>query len=461
MSLQSNQDSVYINQAKNFAIVDIETTGTHASAHTITEIAILLHNGREVIDSFQSLVNPESYISPYVSRLTGITNEMLAEAPRFHEIAKKVWMLTEGAVFVAHSVNFDYSFIREEYKSLGADFRRSKLCTVRLSRNIFPGHTSYSLGNICAALGIPVKDRHRAMGDATATVKLFEYCLQNDKYDYIPKSLKKNSREALLPPNLPASTFNKLPEKTGVYYFHDNKGKIIYVGKAINIKKRILSHFSGTSASKLSFLSAIADITFTVCGTELIALLLESSEIKRLYPIYNQAQKSDRNNYILTHYLDQKGIRHLIFARNSKRLEPLMHFRSFDAAREFLHQLIEMHELCPKCCGIQTGAGSCFDFRMEKCRGICAGKEDVDEYNKRVDRAIEHVSGKLDTKIIIDEGRDFSEKSVVLVEQGVYKGFGYFSGDINIDSAEKAMEIIQPFKHNPDVQRILNRFIEV
>jgi DNA polymerase-3 subunit epsilon len=381
---------------------------------------------------------------------------MLATAPRFCEVAKKIWTLTEGAVFVAHSVNFDYSFIREEFKSLGGDFKRQKLCTVRLSRKVFPGLASYSLGNICKQLGIEITNRHRAMGDAAATVRLLELCLLHDKDNFFSRSLKKSSHEALLPPHLPIEAFNRLPDRTGVYYFHNEKGDIIYVGKAINIRKRVLSHFSGPATSRLSFISSIADITFTLCGTELIALLLESSEIKRLFPLYNQAQKFERNNYILTEYTDQKGIRHLLFTRNNKKLKAITHFRSFDSAREFIFKLIREHKLCPKFCGLYSSAGPCLDSRQGNCNGICDEKEDVKEYNKRVNAAIRKINKKLQTNLIIDSGRSFGEKSVVLIEEGVYKGFGYFSEEMIVDTPEKAKAVIQPFKHNPDVQRILD-----
>lgn len=444
---------------KKFAIVDIETTGSYARPNSITEIALILHDGKTVIDSFQSLVNPDALIPPFITRLTGITNEMVATAPRFHEIAKKIWTMTEGAVFVAHSVNFDYSFIREEFKSLGANFRRDKLCTVRLSRRIFPGHASYSLGNLCKSLGIEIKDRHRAMGDAEATVKLFESCLKNDAENYLSLSLKRSSRESLLPPNLPADVFHNLPESTGVYYFHDSKGTVLYVGKAVNIRNRVISHFSGKGISRLSFISSITNVTYAVCGTELIALLLESNEIKRLMPLYNQAQKFERNNYILTDYLDQKGIHHLVFARNNKRLKPLTHFRSFDAAREFVFELMKKHKLCPRYCGIQTSSGPCLDYGMGNCKGICAGNESVATYNKRVKAAIKKITKKLETNVIVGEGRSANEKSVVVVEKGVYKGFGYYPEGIVVDSVRKANELIQPFKHNPDVQRILDRWM--
>lgn len=441
---------------QKFAIVDIETTGANSSAHSITEIAIILHDTHKVIDSFSTLINPETNVSPFVTRLTGITNEMLRDAPKFHEVAKQIWNMTDEAVFVAHSVNFDYSFIHEEYKSLGADFRRKKLCTVRLSRKIFPGQKSYSLGSICANLGINIENRHRAMGDAQATLKLFELCMQHDNDGIILQSLKKNSREAILPPYLAKEVFDAMPEKPGVYYFYDLKGNIIYVGKAVNLKSRIYSHFTGSGTAKLSFKSAIANITYTVCGNELIALLLESDEIKRLYPIYNFAQKRDRGNYVLTSYTDNRGICRLIFARNHKTLTPLTHFNSFDEARSFMYRFIETYDLCPKFCGMQSSPGACFDHQVRKCKGVCAGVESIIDYNQRVEKALSSFEGSLETRMIIGEGREWNEKSVVLIENGIYKGFGYYDAALEMNSIEKALSVIKPFKHNADIQRIIS-----
>lgn len=439
-----------------YAIVDIETTGSYKRQHAITEIAILVHDGIKVIDSFETLINPETTIAPFVSRMTGITDKMLMDAPKFHEVAKQIWTMTDDAVFVAHSVNFDFSFIREEFKNLGADYKRKKLCTVRLSRKIFPGFSSYSLGNICGYLGIDISKRHRAMGDAAATAELFDLCLQHDKEEVIKKSLSKNSKEALLPPHLPKEVFESLPEKTGVYYLHDEHGKVIYVGKAINIKSRIYSHITGKGSAKLPFISAIANITYTLCGTELIALLLESHEIKRLFPLYNQAQKFNRGNYALVDYFDLTGIHHVVFVKNHKSLQPLTTFKSFEAAREFMSEFISAFNLCPKYCGIQTTNGPCFDFQIKKCNGVCADQEDIDAYNARVKKALNSLNNSLETKMIIDEGRTWNEKSVVLIEKGIYKGFGYFNAAIQLNDPEEAKNFIQPYKHNADVQRILN-----
>lgn len=441
---------------RRFAIVDIETTGSYSATHGITEIAIILHDGEKETDRFETLINPCTPIIPFVQRLTGITNEMVADAPKFEEVAKKIWELTDGAVFVAHSVNFDYSFIRNAFKSLGAEFRREKLCTVRLSRKFFPGHSSYSLGNICSALGIKAMNRHRAMGDAEATKLLFEKCLEQDIENAVIKPKGKKGNISVLPPLLAKETFENLPEKAGVYYFHDLHGKIIYIGKAVNIKSRIYSHFTGKGSYKLSFTSQIADIKYQICGTELIALLLESDEIKKHFPIYNQAQKFDRGSYILADYVDGKGIKHLTLARNHKKLQPHTSFKSYTAATEFMKELIIKFDLCAKYCNVQSSPGACYNYHLKKCKGVCCDKEDITVYNERVQQALASVYSSSETKIIVDEGRAFNERSVVLIENGIYKGFGYFTADIEINTPDEAKKFIEPYKHTGDVQRILN-----
>ncbi|HLP21810.1 MAG TPA: exonuclease domain-containing protein, partial [Chitinophagales bacterium] len=267
-----------------YAIVDIETTGGHAASNGITEISIQVHNGKQVTQVYETLINPGYKIPYYIKGLTGITDEMVADAPTFAEVAADIWGILAGRVFVAHSVNFDYSFIKTHLAANGYELNTKKLCTIRLSRKIFPGASSYGLGKICGFLGIEIDDRHRAGGDARATVKLFEMLLERDTEDLIQKSLKKNSKEQSLPPNVPKEQFETLPSAPGIYYFKDSKGKVVYVGKAKDIKKRVSSHFSNNSAAKQKqeFMRTIHAIHFEVCGSELMALLLESHEIKRL-----------------------------------------------------------------------------------------------------------------------------------------------------------------------------------
>lgn len=198
-----------------YAIVDIETTGGHAGKNRMTEIAILHHNGREVTQRFHTLINPERSIPPFITQLTGIDEQMVANAPRFYEVAAQIEELLRDRVFVAHSVHFDYSFVKYELGRLGIAFNPRRLCTIRLSRQILPGHRAYGLGNICRDLQINIHDRHRALGDAEATAQLFTLLVQRDSQNFIGESLKRNSRESTLPPNLPKQVFSELPENPG------------------------------------------------------------------------------------------------------------------------------------------------------------------------------------------------------------------------------------------------------
>ncbi|NDB53440.1 MAG: DNA polymerase III subunit epsilon, partial [Chitinophagaceae bacterium] len=227
-----------------YAVVDIETTGSHAAANGITEIAIHIFDGTAVVETFESLVNPLQSIPPFIQQMTGITNEMVATAPPFSAIASKVYELLKGQIFVAHNVQFDYTFVKTQLKAEGFELQSPKLCTVRLSRQILPGYPSYSLGKLCRSLGIQLENRHRAGGDTAATVALFKKLIHEDQQHHIAKSLKRNSKDWILPPNVPKSDFDQLPTRPGVYYFHDKKGKVVYVGKAINIRFRVNSHFS-------------------------------------------------------------------------------------------------------------------------------------------------------------------------------------------------------------------------
>jgi len=283
-----------------YAVIDIETTGGFMAGNRIIEVAIFIFDGETIIDQFHSLINPESYIPDNIFRLTGISNEMVEDAPKFYEVAKQIVEITEDMIFVAHNVGFDYGFFKSEFKGLGYTFRRKKLCTVRLSRKVFPGLRSYSLGNICNYLGIQINDRHRAHGDAAATVELLKLIINNDSGNILEDTLKNNSSESTLPPNLPKERYDEVPEETGVYYFHDQAGHVIYVGKAKNIRKRMQSHFSQTSSKSLKMKENLYDITWELTGNELVALLLESHEIKHRYPYYNRSQKRSLRFLVLS-----------------------------------------------------------------------------------------------------------------------------------------------------------------
>ncbi len=442
-----------------FAIIDIETTGGTSYNSKITEISIFIHDGENIIDEFHTLVNPKQAIPRYIVGLTGITDDMVAHAPTFEEVSNKIDEITADCIFIAHNVNFDYSFVRDEMKNVGIDFKRKKACTVRLSRAVFPGFPSYSLGNICANLGIDISDRHRAEGDARATVKLFELILAHDTDDLVKKAVNVRSKEATLPPHLPKQVYEDLPSETGVYYFHDEDGKIIYIGKAVNIKQRIYSHFTGGKGAKLSFLQSIHDISYTVTGSELAALLLESDEIKKHLPKFNRAQRITGSFYCLYNYTDQTETQRLVVGKKANNLSAVMMFKSFDTARNYLYEMVEKYELCPKCCGLEITNKACFSYQLKKCRGVCAGTESIEDYNERVGEAIRFMRGETGDKIIVDRGRHREEKCIVVIKEGAYKGFGYVSFDTQLMNVDEALDHITQYADNNDVQRILRAWV--
>ena len=436
-----------------YAIVDIETTGGYARSNGITEIAIYLHDGTTVIDEFVTLIDPGRDIPNYIAGFTGITNEMVAKAPSFDNVAHRIFDMLEHAVFVAHNVNFDYSFIHNQLALSGYELKSKKLCTVRYSRKIFPGLASYSLGNICAHLNIPISARHRAGGDAEATVKLFELLLANDDGSVLKSFLKKGSKEYLLPPNLPKEQFDKLPLTTGVYYFHNEHGKVIYVGKAVQIQKRVGQHFGGNSTTKQKqdFLRNIHAVTYTECATELMALILESIEIKKHWPEFNRAQKHLDYPYGLYAYEDQHGYLRICIDRKRKNLQSLATFKSMNEALMQLKQLLLSYELCPKLCNIDLTKTPCDDT---VCRGACQQKEDVAVYNKRAYAAIEELSG-LESFAILGKGFNEDEMSCVLIEKGLFYGMGYLPTSTPLNEINELKTFIQPMRSNFFIRELL------
>lgn len=444
-----------------YAIVDIETTGGYAENHRITEVAIFNHDGIQVTDTYHTLINPGRNIPYYITGLTGITTEMVLDSPAFEEIAEEVFKRLEGKVFVAHNAHFDYSFLKKEFEQVGINWQSKKLCTVRLSRKIIPGLRSYSLGSLAESLGIEISNRHRAGGDAAATVKIFDQLLRRDREGYIVKALKRNSGETILPPNLPKEEFDRLPSLPGVYYFLNARGNIIYVGKAINIKKRIAGHFTGDARewSRSKIRNEIHHVTYELTGNELIALILESQEIRRLWPKYNQAQKFKVEEWGIFDYEDRNG--YLRFSVNIvvRGSRPLMRFSTKGEAWNFLWEKVRDFELCPKLSGLQISKGLCFDYQSGGCHGACMCIESVKKYNRRVLKSIASFRDEGETVAIIGKGRSADEQSLVLVEKGNYVGFGFFDREASISDFESAKNYVKRSVETRTVQNLINSYI--
>jgi DNA polymerase-3 subunit epsilon len=438
-----------------FAVVDIETTGGYAASHAITEIAVRIHNGEQEVQRYHTMLNPGVPIPRFITSLTGITNEMVAHAPRFEEVAAELYDLLHDKVFVAHNVNFDYSFIRHYFKSCGYTFDPPRLCTVRLSRKVFPGLKSYSLGNICAYLNISLHDRHRASGDVDATVTLWERIVQHDTSGVVEQFLKRGSKESILPPDLLKQDMDQLPSAAGVYYFHNNTGKVIYIGKAKNIKRRVNSHFSNHSAQKQKqdFMRHVKRISFTETGNELFARILELTEIKEKWPEFNRAQKGYTPRYGLFSYTDQRGYIRLAVKRIHSFQQPLYYFSSVGEGLEFLRTQAEAYKLCFRLCGIETGAGLCNATATHTCKGACAQKENPLPYNKRVNRLL-HALQK-ENHVFTTHGRHEEEVGVVLIEQGNFWGYGYVNKTEFVSDREWLLQQIPRARWFPGIEQMI------
>ena len=412
-----------------YAVVDIETTGGHASANGITEVAINIHDGNEIVESYTTLINPKQPIPVYITALTGIDDNMLLDAPTFDDVALQIYQLLNDKIFVAHNVNFDYSFLKHHLAAAGYDLQCKKLCTVRLSRKLIPGKSSYSLGKLCTALQIPIQNRHRAAGDADATSILFNLLLEYDQEGIIAEMLKKTSKEQVLPPHLDKASILRLPHQPGVYYFKDSKGKIIYVGKAKDLKKRVTSHFTGNTPNRQrqDFLRTVHHVDHVICGTELMALILEANEIKRLWPENNRAMKRYEHKYDLYVFEDQNGYLRLAIDKHKKNNNAFQSFNSLLEGYNFLNQLVDKYQLCAKLCHLQKTATKCYAHENGQCFGACSGIETVSVYNKKLNTALADIQKQQPSFALVDEGRKDNEFSCLVVENGKFYGMGYFT----------------------------------
>lgn len=441
-----------------YAILDIETTGGQYNEEGITEIAIYKFDGHEVIDQFISLVNPEKPIQPFVVKLTGINNAMLRSAPKFYEVAKRIIEMTEGCIVVAHNASFDYRILQTEFRRLGFRFHKQTLCTVELSKKLLPGHESYSLGKLVRALGIPMADRHRASGDAMATVKLFKMLLAQDIEKEIVKSMVKSEIKTGMSPKL-LDIVESLPSKTGIYYIHNEKGDLIYIGKSKNIKKRVNQHFTGTTHKCKKIQLEVYAVTFEETGSELIALLKESEEIKINKPIYNRSQRKTIFQWALYAVKDENGYLSLRLQKADGRKKEITSFVSVQEGKNALFKITDQYNLCQKINGLYDTKNACFKYKIKECDGACVGEISPEEYNERVHEFIESNLFENENMVIIDRGRSLQERSAVMIENGIYKGYCFFDLNYQITNIEVLKNIIVPMQNNRDTRNIIQGYL--
>lgn len=451
-------------KSNRFAIIDLETTGGKASRDRITEIGIVIHDGKQVLETFGSLVNPECYIPAGIVELTGITQEMVAEAPKFFEIAKTIVELTQNSIFVAHNVRFDYTFLQQEFARLGYSFSRKKLCTVQLTRSVFPGLPSYSLGNLIDHFNLSADRRHRALDDALATSELFGIILSQDHAIHpAEEMINLGLKSSMLPEGWDPGRILELPESCGVYYFHNKEGEVIYVGKSINIQKRIAEHFRNPRTKGRIMQEHTDHISYDITGSELLALILESREIKRLQPPVNRAQKTRSYPYFIHKYRDSEGFDRLEILRSGKNNPPsqeiLGSYPKVSHARNHLTIVAEEYGLCLKKTGLESGKGACFNYHLGHCSGACIAGESSEEYNLKVAEAIPRLQKNFtDSFFVLEEGRNPGEYAVIGVQEGVCIGYGYL-GKSDYKGVSDLFNCLQRIEQTAEMTHIIRRYI--
>jgi DNA polymerase-3 subunit epsilon len=441
-----------------YAILDIETTGGKANEEGITEIAIYKYDGHQIVDQFSSLVNPEIPIQPFVVKLTGINKEMVQNAPKFFEVAKRIIEMTRDCVLVAHNAAFDYRMLRTEFRRLGYDFTSKTLCTVALSKRILPGHPSYSLGKLVDALGIPMVDRHRASGDARATLELFKMLLDKEGNQEILKEHIIVEIQKGIDPKL-KDILESMPSETGVYYMHNAKGNLVYVGKSKNIKKRIQQHFTGTSTKCRKIQAEVCTVTCHETGSELIALLKESDEIKTNKPLYNRAQRKSIFQWALYAEKDKNGYLNLKLQKADVLKKEITSFASIPEAKNFLFKMTAHYHLCQKLTGLYQTKKECFQYAIKECDGACLGHVVPEVYNERVQQFIDNNSFDAENMILMDRGRNSSEGSAILIENGMYKGYAFYDLNSQITPIERLKDMLIPMQNNRDTRNIIQSYL--
>lgn len=442
-----------------YAILDIETTGGQFGEEGITEIAIYRFDGHEVTDQFISLVNPEIPIQPFVVKLTGINNDMLKTAPKFFEVAKRIIEITDGCIMVAHNASFDFRILRTEFRRLGYDFQTQTLCTVELAQQLIPEQPSYSLGKLVRGLGIPIADRHRAAGDALATLKLFQLLLTKDLEKKIVKALIKTEVEKGIEPKL-MDIIESLPARTGIYYVYKEDGSLIYIGRGKNMRKHLNQHFTGHSRISKKIQAEVFRVSHEETGSELIAQLKEQEEVIINKPAYNRKHRKKKSViWGLFANNDDNGYTNLGLEKMNGNSE-LATFVSLQEGKNVLTRITSDYNLCLKKNSLNIGDGEhCLNYTHQKCDGACIGEIPAEEYNARVAEFINR--NTLDDRniVIVDRGRTLSERSAVLVENGVYKGYAFFDLNYQVSNLKVLKNIIVPMPHSHEAKHAIQSFL--
>ncbi|HTP61355.1 MAG TPA: exonuclease domain-containing protein [Burkholderiales bacterium] len=373
------------------AIVDLETTGAHPVWDRVTEIAVVEVQDGEVVSEWSTLVNPGTSIPPAIQALTGITNDMVADAPAFEDLAPGLYERLEGRVFVAHNARFDYGFLRHEFERTGLRFQARTLCTVKLSRRLYPGYARHNLDSLIDRHQLRCNARHRALGDAQAVWQFLRIAAEERGADELQNVARQLAQLPALPAHIDRAIVDGIPEAPGVYLFYGENGTPLYVGKSVAMRSRVLQHFSGDvhSSREAQIAREIRSIEWRRSCGELGGLLREAMLVKELLPVFNRQLR--RASELCGFVFDEKKLKLIQKDDINSETVPFLCgvFRSKRAAMDALRELANEHRLCLRALGFEkAGRGACFRHQIQRCAGVCAGRESVHAHHARAAAAL-------------------------------------------------------------------------
>ena len=423
-----------------YAIIDIETTGGDYDEEGITEIAIYQYDGFKITDQFCSLINPKKQIQPFVKKLTGINEKMLEKAPVFFEVAKRIVEITRNCIIVAHNAAFDYRILRTEFKRLGYVFERETICTINLSKELLPEQKEFSLGKLVNNLGIPFSIRHRAFGDAQATLKLFELLIEKDvKKNIIREHIK------ILNNNKASKRFlkiiDKLPSKMGIYYILDAHNKIIYIGKSKNIKQSVTQNLTSSNKKSLIIQNKISQASFSLTGGQLITLLKQQIEIKINRPVLNPSSKY-RIYPIGVRIDDTKTYHRIIIEQIKKKIKYLTVFKNKIDAEKAILILAEK-----------------FEIELKNSNFSIKEKESPKKYNCKIKKFSKSFLYPFPNFLIIENGRKHGEFTFILIKNYQFRGSGYFELNHQIKTMSQINSRLISMEENNDTKKLIYSYL--
>lgn len=444
---------------KSLCFLDTETTGINPSFSRIIEIGIIRVEDNKIVRRLNTLINPETGISPYITNITGLTTKDVEDAPTFRQVSAEILDILKDSIMVAHSARFDYGFLKNEFRRLEKSFSIKHFCSVKLARTLFPGLDYYNLDSIISHFDITCENRHRALDDAKVIFDFYLKAQEHVSEAVLAAAIDKAMKKPALPINLSSDLLEKLPESPGVYIFYGEDKFPIYIGKSVNIKDRVLSHFSNdhSSLKDMQISQEIKDIETIETAGELGALLLESTLVKKFQPIYNSMLREARKMILLLQTEDRDGYFSVTY-KEVEQIDPddtdkiIGIFKSFKQMRNHLYELSKQFSLCPKRLGLDHSKKVCFYYHLKQCFGACAGQELNIKYNMRFTEAFFKYKLKrwiFDSPVVIKEKGEREE--AFIIDKWCLLG--------SIKNENDLSEITNEYRFDLDTYKILSKFL--